>query len=128
MQTTRSNHKRRQKSCPRSHVTVPLYQVTKTALCHNWNDIVLPPDKRGQLREICSHFKLSATVYESWGFNKHGNSKGASILFSGPSGTGKTLAAETIAGELGLDMYEIDCSKVVSKYIGETEKKIDENL
>ena len=78
-----------------------------------------------QLREICNHVKYRDRVYGEWGFDyKLSLGKGLSVLFAGPSGTGKTMAAEIIAGELGLELYKIDLSTVVSKYIGETEKNL----
>ncbi|MBN1814365.1 MAG: ATP-binding protein [Anaerolineae bacterium] len=90
-----------------------------------WDDIVLPPDPMEQLREICNYVKYRALVYEEWGFDrKLSLGKGLNALFAGPSGTGKTMAAEIIADELGLDLYKIDLSGVVSKYIGETEKNL----
>jgi SpoVK/Ycf46/Vps4 family AAA+-type ATPase len=64
-------------------------------------------------------------VYDTWGFSAT-PSRGLVALFSGPSGTGKTLAAEVLAGELGLDMFKLDLSSIVSKYIGETEKNLDQ--
>ena len=92
---------------------------------YQWNDIVLPPDRLEQLREICNHIKYRERVYGEWGFDqKLSLGKGLSVLFAGPSGTGKTMAAEIIAGELGLELYKIDLSMVVSKYIGETEKNL----
>jgi SpoVK/Ycf46/Vps4 family AAA+-type ATPase len=90
-----------------------------------WGDIILPPDRLEQLREICNHVRYRALVYDEWGFNrKLSLGKGLNVLFAGPSGTGKTMAAEIMAGELGLDLYKIDLSTVVSKYIGETEKNL----
>jgi SpoVK/Ycf46/Vps4 family AAA+-type ATPase len=90
-----------------------------------WDDIVLPADRLEQLREICNHVKYRERVYGQWGFDrKLSLGKGLSILFAGPSGTGKTMAADIIAGALGLDLYKIDLSTVVSKYIGETEKNL----
>jgi AAA+ superfamily predicted ATPase len=90
-----------------------------------WDDIVLPPDRVGQLREICNSVKYRSVVYDKWGFDrKLSLGKGISILFSGPPGTGKTMAAEIIAAELSLDLYKIDLSSMVSKYIGETEKNL----
>jgi SpoVK/Ycf46/Vps4 family AAA+-type ATPase len=78
-----------------------------------------------QLREICNHVKHRARVYDEWGFDrKLSLGKGLNALFAGPSGTGKTMAAEIMANELGLDLYKIDLSTVVSKYIGETEKNL----
>ncbi len=90
-----------------------------------WTDIVLPADRLAQLRELCNSVKYRAQVYDDWGFDrKLAVGKGVNALFAGPSGTGKTMAAEIIAGELGLDLYKIDLSGVVSKYIGETEKNL----
>jgi len=90
-----------------------------------WDDIVLPADRLEQLRELCNHVKYRERVYGQWGFDcKLSLGKGLSILFAGPSGTGKTMAADIIAGALGLDLYKIDLSIVVSKYIGETEKNL----
>jgi SpoVK/Ycf46/Vps4 family AAA+-type ATPase len=92
---------------------------------HAWNDIILPSDRVRQLREICNSVKYRSVVYDQWGFDrKLSLGKGLSILFSGPPGTGKTMAAEIIAGELSLDLYKIDLSSMVSKYIGETEKNL----
>ncbi len=92
---------------------------------YRWQDIILPPDRLAQLREICNYVKHRARVYEAWGFHgKLALGKGLNALFAGPSGTGKTMAADIIAGELGLDLYKIDLSGVVSKYIGETEKNL----
>lgn len=93
---------------------------------HSWADIVLPSDRLAQLHEICSRATLRHIVYDRWGFEKKlSTGRGLGALFSGPSGTGKTMAAEIIAGELGLDLYKIDLSQIVSKYIGETEKNLD---
>jgi AAA+ superfamily predicted ATPase len=92
---------------------------------YTWTDIVLPPDRLAQLRELCNSVKYRVQVYDDWGFDrKLALGKGLSALFAGPSGTGKTMAAEIIAHELGLDLYKIDLSSVVSKYIGETEKNL----
>ena len=91
-----------------------------------WSDIVLPPDRLTQLREICNQAKNRQVVYGKWGFErKLSLGKGLNALFSGQPGTGKTMAAEVIANELQLDLYKIDLSQVVSKYIGETEKNLD---
>jgi SpoVK/Ycf46/Vps4 family AAA+-type ATPase len=90
-----------------------------------WDDLVLPDAQRQTLREIAAHVRQRATVYESWGFARRGSrGLGISALFAGASGTGKTLAAEVLAHELHLDLYRIDLSSVVSKYIGETEKNL----
>ncbi|MBN2487696.1 MAG: ATP-binding protein [Methanosarcinaceae archaeon] len=93
---------------------------------YTWNDITLPLDIKEQLKEISGHIEYKQTVYYEWGFErKLSLGKGLNVFFSGPSGTGKTMAAEIIAGELGLDLYKIDLSSVVSKYIGETEKNLN---
>jgi SpoVK/Ycf46/Vps4 family AAA+-type ATPase len=90
-----------------------------------WQDLVLAAPVKEQLEEICAFVRHKETVYSEWGFDKKLSlGKGLNILFAGPSGTGKTLAAEIIAGEVGLDLYKIDISGIVSKYIGETEKNL----
>ncbi|OKH39728.1 ATPase [[Phormidium ambiguum] IAM M-71] len=90
-----------------------------------WEDLVLPETQMETLNAIIAHVRQRAKVYESWGFaGKGGRGLGISALFAGASGTGKTTAAEVIAGELKLDLYRIDLSSVVSKYIGETEKNL----
>jgi hypothetical protein len=90
-----------------------------------WDDLVLPEAQRRTLWEIAVHVRRRATVYERWGFARR-NERGLGItaLFSGSSGTGKTMAAEVLAADLMLDLYRIDLSAVVSKYIGETEKNL----
>jgi hypothetical protein len=90
-----------------------------------WDDLVLPDDRLAALREIALQVRHRARVYEAWGFGAgSGRGLGISVLFHGSSGTGKTLAAEVLASELDLDLYRIDLSRVVSKYIGETEKHL----
>jgi AAA+ superfamily predicted ATPase len=92
---------------------------------YHWDDIVLPNDRLQQLNEVCNYVKHRTRVYNDWGFNrKLSLGKGVNALFAGPSGTGKTMAADIIAGKLELDLYKIDLSTVVSKYIGETEKNL----
>ncbi len=93
---------------------------------HTWDDIVLPADPLAQLGEMCRRVAQSYRVLGEWGFGgKLSIGKGVNALFAGPSGTGKTMAAAILANELGLDLYKIDLSQVVSKYIGETEKNLD---
>ncbi len=93
--------------------------------CFGWNDIVLPDDVFDQLKEISAQVAHRAKVYEDWGFGARlSRGRGISALFSGPSGTGKTMAAEILANHLKLDLYRIDLAGVVSKYIGETEKNL----
>jgi hypothetical protein len=93
---------------------------------YTWNDIILPPDTLAQLQEMVATVRQRPTVYGAWGFDrKLALGKGLNALFAGESGTGKTMAADVMAHELGLDLYKIDLSTVVSKYIGETEKNLD---
>jgi ATPase family associated with various cellular activities (AAA) len=90
-----------------------------------WNDLILPEREQQILQDIAIQVRQRAKVYETWGFaGKGGRGLGISALFAGSSGTGKTLAAETLATALKLDLYRIDLSAVVSKYIGETEKNL----
>ncbi len=97
-------------------------RMTPTAA---WDDLVLPEPQRQVLRDILAHIRQRAKVYDAWGFAAKGSrGLGVSALFSGTSGTGKTMAAEVLARELRLDLYRIDLSQVVSKYIGETEKNL----
>jgi ATPase family associated with various cellular activities (AAA) len=90
-----------------------------------WNEIVMPAPQLAMLREIAAHVRQRSKVYQTWGFaQKCARGLGISALFTGVSGTGKTMAAEVLANELSLDLYRIDLSQVVSKYIGETEKNL----
>ena len=92
----------------------------------SWQDLVLPPLQEQTLHEIAAHVSKRAMVYNNWGFaGKHQRGLGITAMFSGPSGTGKTLAADVLARELHLDLYRIELSSVVSKYIGETEKNLE---
>jgi hypothetical protein len=91
----------------------------------DWDDLVLPATHISTLRQLAAQVRRRTTVYERWGFGaKSSRGLGVTALFSGPSGTGKTMAAEVLANELRLDLYRIDLSAVVSKYIGETEKNL----
>jgi SpoVK/Ycf46/Vps4 family AAA+-type ATPase len=93
---------------------------------YGWEDIILPVDQIAQLREMIATVQARPIVLDTWGVGKKlVASRGITALFSGPPGTGKTMAAEIIASALGLDLYKIDLSTVVSKYIGETEKNIE---
>ena len=90
-----------------------------------WGDLILPEPQSQTLRDISAHVRQRAKVYETWGFAAQGaRGLGISALFAGASGTGKTMAAEVLAGELRLDLYRIDLSQIVNKYIGETEKNL----
>jgi hypothetical protein len=90
-----------------------------------WDDLVLPPQQIAALHQIAAQVRQRLRVYDEWGFSRRSaRGLGVSALFSGESGTGKTLAAEVLASELHLDLYRIDLSSVVNKYIGETEKNL----
>jgi len=91
----------------------------------SWEDLVVPEPLRDMLKLVATHVAHRAKVHETWGFTRRGaRGLGITALFSGPSGTGKTLAAEVLASALSLDLYRVDLSQVVSKYIGETEKNL----
>jgi SpoVK/Ycf46/Vps4 family AAA+-type ATPase len=99
----------------------------KGANRRSWSELVLPPEPLEQLHDLARRLALAATVWQDWGFENTGSrSWGVAALFTGPPGTGKTLAAEVLATELGLDLFAIDLSSVVSKYIGETEKNLEQ--
>jgi hypothetical protein len=92
----------------------------------DWDDLVLPAEQIAILHEIVDTVRHRAFVLEEWGLGRSlVSSAGTAILFSGPPGTGKTMAAEVLARHLGLDLYKIDLSGIVSKYIGETEKNLE---
>jgi hypothetical protein len=94
---------------------------------HGWDDLVLPPRQLEQLHAVCNEAKRASVVYGEWGFErKLSLGKGLNVLFSGPPGTGKTMAAEVVAADLGVHLLKIDLSRIVSKYIGETEKNLRE--
>ncbi len=100
--------------------------ATKIQPRYTWADIVLPDDTMRQLQEMVNTVRHRPQVYDRWGFGrKMALGKGLNTLFAGESGTGKTMAADIMAGALGLDLYKIDLSTLVSKYIGETEKNLD---
>jgi MoxR-like ATPase len=91
----------------------------------SWSSVVLPPDILDSLRELIARVRHGHTVFEAWGMNKTmATSRGLTALFQGQPGTGKTLVAGVIARELGLDLYQVDLSKVMSKWIGETERNL----
>jgi len=97
-------------------------EVTQT-----WDDLVIEPEQAQAITELIARIRQRRTVYEQWGFAaKVGKGLGVSALFSGPPGTGKTMVAALIAKELGLELYQVDMAKLVSKWIGETEKQLGE--
>jgi hypothetical protein len=90
-----------------------------------WAELVLPPLQVDTLKQIVAHARRRAVVHGQWGFGeRYARGLGITALFAGSSGTGKTMAAEVVAAELDLDLYQIDLAGVVSKYIGETEKNL----
>lgn len=114
------------KKC-QSHSNTSLIQLaTKVPPGYSWVDIVLPDDTKSILQTICKQVNNKYKVFHDWGFdNKLRYGRGLSVLCCGSPGTGKTMAAQVIARDLKLDLYKIDLSNVVSKYIGETEKNLD---
>lgn len=91
-----------------------------------WDDIVLPRETETQLAQVVARVAHRERVLDGWGFRRGGGrGEGITAMFAGDSGTGKTLAAEVIANALRLDMYVIDLSTVVDKYVGETEKNLE---
>lgn len=111
----------------RTHSNQSLGMLARKITPHyTWNDLVLPADRLAQLHEMCHHIHHGPLVFEQWGFGrKLARGKGLNVLFAGQPGTGKTMGAEVIATDLGLELYKIDLSSVVSKYIGETEKNLE---
>jgi len=100
--------------------------AVKVKPVHTWGDLVLPAVTLARVRELAAAIRNCHVVYSEWGFERRlAAGRGVKALFSGSSGTGKTMTASVIAADLGLDLYKIDLSGVVSKYIGETEKNLD---
>lgn len=100
--------------------------AVKVKTIHTWDDLVLPDATLQRIREIAAAIKFRHLVYSDWGYARQSTAgTGLKTLFSGDSGTGKTMTAAVIARELGLELYKIDLSGIVSKYIGETEKNLD---
>ncbi|MGH2390994.1 MAG: ATP-binding protein, partial [Chloroflexota bacterium] len=97
--------------------------LTLLAPRFGWDDIVLPPDRLTVLRHLCSRVRYRSRVQHDWGMGR-GVMPGVTALFAGQPGTGKSMAAEVIANDLGLDVCKIDLAQVISKYIGETEKNL----
>jgi SpoVK/Ycf46/Vps4 family AAA+-type ATPase len=92
---------------------------------HTWDDLVLPADQLAQLHELADQVRYRSVVHDTWGFgHKIVTGRGLNALFTGPPGTGKTMAAQVLAATLGLDLYKVDLATVLSKYIGETERNL----
>lgn len=110
------------------------YQVMEDGHCQNmhmlsggytWEDLKLPPYSKKLLKDLCSQVQCQMTVWNKWGMRrKISYGRCISALFSGPPGTGKTMAAQVIASCLGLDIYRVDLSQITDKYVGETEKHL----
>jgi SpoVK/Ycf46/Vps4 family AAA+-type ATPase len=112
----------------RQHVAARLDHVAKRIerMAH-WEEVALPDELLDSLREFIGRARHRRTVYERWGYDaKMTTARGLTALFYGPPGTGKTMVAGVIAQELGLDMYRVDLARVVSKWVGETEKNLAE--
>jgi len=90
-----------------------------------WDDVVMPPQQKKLLQHACSYVKYRHRVYQDWGFDQRiSYGRGLSVLFAGVPGTGKTMSAQVMANQLNMEMYKINISQIVSKYIGETEKNL----
>jgi AAA+ superfamily predicted ATPase len=97
----------------------------RVTVTQTWDDLVLPDEQHDALVELVARVRERSRVYEAWGFGaKVGKGLGVAALFSGPPGTGKTMAAGLVANALGLPLYRVDLAQLVSKYIGETEKSL----
>lgn len=100
-------------------------QATVIKKKHKWDELVLPEAQKNALARACNQVKYKHVVYDKWGLkNTILYGTGLSMLFAGPPGTGKTMAAQVVANELNLEIYRVDLSRIVSKYIGETEKNL----
>jgi DNA replication protein DnaC len=112
----------------RQHVAARLDHVARRVERRaTWEELALPEELLDSLREFIGRARHRRTVYEQWGYDaKMTTSRGLTALFYGPPGTGKTMVAGVIAQELGLDMYRVDLARVVSKWVGETEKNLAE--
>jgi SpoVK/Ycf46/Vps4 family AAA+-type ATPase len=99
--------------------------AVRVTTSHKWEDLVIPVDVYEGLKEMIAYLKHAERVYEDWGFGaRHSLAQGVSALFAGPPGTGKTMSASVMARELDMELFRVDLSRVVSKWIGETEKNL----
>jgi SpoVK/Ycf46/Vps4 family AAA+-type ATPase len=93
---------------------------------YQWSDLVVPPKQAEQLQSISAYLRHRDRVLSEWGYERTvSRTQGLKVLFAGESGTGKTMGAQVIAAELGLEIFRVDLATTVSKYIGETEKNLD---
>lgn len=101
-------------------------QATLIYAKYNWDDLILPDTEKVMLMNACNQIIYKHVVYNNWGFEKRlAYGKGVSMLFAGPPGTGKTMAARVVANALGIEIYKVNLSQIMSKYIGETEKNLN---
>ena len=92
---------------------------------YGWDDLILPPDQIKLMQQACDHIRYSMRVFNEWGFGRRVTyGRGLSMLFAGPPGTGKTMGAQVVANQLHMELYKVQISQVISKYIGETEKNL----
>ena len=112
----------------RQHIATRLAHIaTHVTRLARWEQVALPDDVHDSIREFIARISHRKTVYEKWGFDsKMSTSRGLTALFYGPPGTGKSMVAGLIARELGLELYRVDLARIVSKWIGETEKNLAE--
>ena len=102
-------------------------KAMKVVAIYTWDDLVLPQYQKSMLMTACNQVRYKYNVYQKWGFqDKISYGKSVSMVFTGPPGTGKTMAVQVVSNELGLDVYKIELATVVSKYVGETEKNLSE--
>ena len=106
----------------RADLSAVAHHVETTA---GWDDLIVPPTVRAQLRSIADAITHLDVVVDEWGFGERPGPLGLHLLFSGPSGTGKTLSASVLAGVCQLELWVVDLARVVDKYLGETEKHLD---
>lgn len=113
------------RACRRQLVMHLGSHVTRVTAAYRWEDLVLPGRQREALKRACHQVEFSHQVYGVWGFEeKVAYGRGVSMLFYGPPGTGKTMGAQVMANQLSMELYKVDLSSVMSKYIGETEKNL----
>lgn len=99
--------------------------ASRVPAAYTWDDVVLPAPQKQLMQQACGHIKYQHQVFSGWGFDKKiSYGRGLSILFAGAPGTGKTMCAQVMANQLNMEMYKVDLSQIVSKYIGETEKNL----
>ena len=99
--------------------------ASRVTPAYGWEDLILPQDQIRLMQHACDHIRYGMKVYNEWGFGRRVTyGRGLSMLFAGPPGTGKTMAAQVVANQLHMELYKVQISQVISKYIGETEKNL----